>query len=174
MLLTLDSCVVFAAVNREETHDLSSIDKLLSQATSGRFRIQLAEAFHRDMSRTNRNEGANSARDSWLADSPVLPNPVGGIFRVGVSLFDSNDMLCGEGMSTLNDKLVELLPPKGADSNPSRAYSDIDHLLAHAFSRADIFVTVDERSILNKQEELLELGIRVLTPEMVLKVAGIF
>lgn len=172
MLLTLDSCVVFAAVNREETHDLLSIEKLFSLASSGIFRIQLTEAFNRDASRKSGDDELTAERDAWLADSPVLPTSAGGVFRIGVSLLDSNDMLCDEAMAALNEKLIELLPPKGADLNPSKAFSDIDHLLAHAYSEADIFVTVDKRTILNKQKELLDLGIRVLTPKMTLKVTG--
>ncbi|MTA28975.1 MAG: hypothetical protein F2562_08995 [Actinobacteria bacterium] len=169
MLLTLDSCVVFAAVKREELHDLASIDGLFSLATSGRFRIQLTEAFNRDMSRKSGADELTAERDAWLADSPVLPTPAGGVSRIGVSLLDSNDMLCDKDTAVLNDKLVELLPPKGADSNPSKAYSDIDHLLAHAFSGADVFVTVDERTILNKQQELWGLGLRVLRPSEALR-----
>ena len=164
MILTFDTCVVLAAVNREESHDLASIDQLFELAASGRISIQLTEAFRRDLSRTIKNDATSVARRNWLVESPVMPSPVGGVFRLDVSPLDSNDMLCDEKTETLNDKLIELLGVNRSIADPSKAYSDIDHLLAHALSGADIFVTVDERTILNKQEELCRLGLKVLKP----------
>jgi hypothetical protein len=78
-------------------------------------------------------------------------------------------MLCGEETVLLNDKLIELLGIQGKATNPSRAYSDIDHLLAHALSGADMFVTVDEGTILNRQQELWGLGLKVLRPAEALR-----
>lgn len=164
MILTLDTCVVLAAVNREESHDLASIDQLFELAASGRISIQLTEAFRRDLSRTIKDEATSAARRNWLAESPVMPSPVGGVFRLDVSLLGSNDMLCDKRTETLNDTLIELLGVNRSLADPSKAYSDIDHLLAHAISGADILVTVDERTILNKQEELWRLGLKVLKP----------
>lgn len=164
MILTLDTCVVLAAVNREESHDLASIDQLFELAASGQISIQLTEAFRRDLSRTIKDEATSVARRNWLVESPVLPSPVGGVFRLDVSPLGSNDMFCDEKTETLNDKLIELLGVNRSIADPSKAYSDIDHLLAHAISGADIFVTVDERTILNKQEELWRLGLKVLKP----------
>jgi hypothetical protein len=78
-------------------------------------------------------------------------------------------MLCGDETVFLNDKLIELLGIQGKAANPSRAYSDIDHLLAHALSGADMFVTVDEGTILNRKQELWGLGLKVLRPAEALR-----
>lgn len=169
MILTLDTCVVLAAVNREESHDLASIDQLFELAASGRISMQLTEAFRRDLSRTIKDEATSVARRNWLAESPVMPSPVGGVFRLDVSPLGSNDMFCDEKTETLNDKLIELLGVNRSIADPSKAYSDIDHLLAHAISGADTFVTVDEDTILNKQQELLGLGLKVFRPAEALR-----
>jgi hypothetical protein len=172
MLLTLDSCVVFAALRREVCHDLASIDQLFASADEGRISLQLTEAFRKDLSRDMGDGEASAARDGRLAELPVLSKTVGGVFRLNVSLLSSNDVLSDEIFGSLNLKLIKLLRPKGADSNPSKAFSDIDHLLAHAISGADVFVTVDERTILNRQRALWGLNLRVLRPVEALRWAA--
>ena len=168
LLLTFDSSVIFAVIKRETYHDLSAIEQLISLARESIISIQVTEAFRRDVSRSRVSEVIARQLD-WLAKSPVLQGSVGGVFRLDVSLLGSNDMLCDKRTETLNDKLIELLGIQGKAANPSRAYSDIDHLLAHALSGADMFVTVDEDTILNRQQELWGLGLKVLRPAEALR-----
>lgn len=168
LLLTFDSSVIFAVIKRETYHDLSAIEQLISLARESIISIQVTEAFRRDVSRSRVSEVIARQLD-WLAKSPVLQGSVGGVFRLDVSLLGSNDMLCDKRTETLNDKLIELLGIQGKAANPSRAYSDIDHLLAHALSGADMFVTVDEDTILNRQKELWGLGLKVLRPAEALR-----
>ena len=168
LLLTFDSSVIFAVIKRETYHDLSAIDQLISLAQESIISIQVTEAFRRDVSRSRVSEVIARQLD-WLAKSPVLQGSVGGVFRLDVSLLGSNDMLCDKRTETLNNKLIELLGIQGKAANPSRAYSDIDHLLAHALSGADMFVTVDEDTILNRQQELWGLGLKVLRPAEALR-----
>ena len=168
LLLTFDSSVIFAVIKRETYHDLSAIEQLISLARESIISIQVTEAFRRDVSRSRVSEVIARQLD-WLAKSPVLQGSVGGVFRLDVSLLGSNDMLCDKRTETLNDKLIELLGIQGKAANPSRAYSDIDHLLAHALSGADMFVTVDEDTILNRQKGLWGLGLKVLRPAEALR-----
>ena len=168
LLLTFDSSVIFAVIKRETYHDLSAIDQLISLARESIISIQVTEAFRRDVSRSRVSEVIATQLD-WLAKSPVLQGSVGGAFRLDVSSLGSSDMLCGDETVFLNDKLIELLGIQGKAANPSKAYSDIDHLLAHALSGADMFVTVDEDTILNRQQELWGLGLKVLRPAEALR-----
>jgi len=158
---TIDTSVVIAADKREEEHDLPSIDRLIELGQVGTVALQLAEAYERDFSRFTDPSGRLQRLD-WLARSPVAARRASGAIRLDVSALDGNDLLTDGDVAQLDKALIDLLGVRG---NPlAKAYSDIDHLIAHYMSGADAFITVDSKTILRHRERLAELGIVVLTP----------
>jgi hypothetical protein len=160
MRYTIDTSVVIAADKREEEHDLPSIDRLIELGHEGTVDLQLAEAYERDFARFSDHD-ARLQRLDWLAKSPVATRRASGAFRLDVSELDGNDLLADD-VAHLDKALIDLLGIRGEPS--AKAYSDIDHLIAHYMSGADAFITVDSKTILCHHEALAELGIVVLTP----------
>lgn len=122
--------------------------------------LQLAEAYERDFSRYTDNDGRRQ-RLTWLQGSPVAKQWTGGAFRLDVSCLGNNDMVVSDEQSALERHLVEILGTRGTPT--AKAYSDIDHLLAHHMSGADAFITVDQSTILKHLDALAAHGITVLT-----------
>ena len=99
---------------------------------------------------------------------------VGGIFRLDVSTLGGPDVLGGGGDVDLDHQLRMILAPTvtkrpipGHEVAPhaaAKAFSDIDHLIAHLRSGADAFVTLDVSTILNRGSALADLGIVVCRP----------
>lgn len=123
--------------------------------------LQLAEAYERDFSRYTDHDG-RQRRLAWLQQNPVADRRASGAFRLDVSVLGGNDVLVGEEEAALSQELTALLGVRGQPA--AKAYSDIDHLLAHYMSRADGFVTVDQETILTHRDALAALGVTVLTP----------
>ena len=161
MRYTLDTSIVSAADRRLKEHDLASIDRLIKLGHDGTLILQLTEAFERDFSRYEGAEGRQQRLD-WLLQSPVVEKRASGTFRLDVSSLDGNDLLADDDTLRLDRALRDLLGVRG--TSPAKAYSDIDHLIAHHRSGADTFITVDSKTILRHHETLAELGIVVLTP----------
>jgi hypothetical protein len=122
--------------------------------------LQLAEAYERDFSRYTDCDGRDQ-RLSWLQQNPVAERRASGAFRLDVSELGGNDVIVDKE-ALLSRELVTILKARGSPT--ARAYSDIDHLLAHHMSGADAFVTVDQSTILNHKNALAAHGITVLTP----------
>ena len=160
MRYTLDTSVVIAVDKREEDHDLPSIDRLVELGHQGTVDLQLAEAYERDFSRFT-DLGGRVQRLDWLAKSPVATRRASGASRLDVSELDGNDLLADD-VAHLDKALIDLLGVRGEPA--AKAYSDIDHLIAHYMSGADAFITVDSKTILRRRERLAELGIVVLAP----------
>jgi len=158
---TLDTSIVSAADRRLSEHDLISIDRLIELGREGTVMLQLAEAYERDFSRHVGDERRQRRLD-WLLQSPVVEKRASGAFRLDVSSLDGNDLLADGDVVQLDKALIDLLGVRGEP--PAKAYSDIDHLIAHYMSGADAFITVDSKTILRHRERLAELGIVVLTP----------
>jgi hypothetical protein len=165
-LLTLDTSVVVAAEQRQTRHDLPSIDRLIDLAVAGVVKLQLCEAYERDFARYPDDEG-RQRRLAWLRNSPVIPRRASGGIRLGVSSLDGNDLLATPEQAEVNQWLTELLGVRG--TRPSKAYSDIDHLLAHLMAGAAAFVTVDSKTILRHREQLRTRGVTVVTPAEALR-----
>ena len=161
MRYTLDTSIVSAADRRLSEHDLISIDRLIELGREGTVMLQLAEAYERDFSRYVGDERRQRRLD-WLLQSPVVEKRASGAFRLDVSPLDGNDLLADCDVVQLDKALIDLLGVRGEPA--ARAYSDIDHLIAHYMSGADAFITVDSKTILRHRERLAELGIVVLTP----------
>ena len=170
VLFTVDTCVLIALQKDEPEHDIDSIRQLFRAALTGRVCLQLTAAFERDCVRNIQTTGAvQRAEDllDWVSGQPVMPERAGGAFRLDVSTFGGDDLVCDEEMVELSDRLEALLPePKVKRSRQDVAYrySDIDHLLAHHLSKADAFVTIDRATILDFQKDLESLGLTVCTP----------
>jgi hypothetical protein len=161
ILFTLDTSIVCAADHRQTSHDLESIDRLIELGHQGVITLQLAEAYERDFSRYTGDE-RRYQRLVWLQTNPVLEYRASGAFRLDVSSLGGNDALIGSKEASLDRDLLASLRAKG---NPiAKAYSDIDHLLAHQMSGADAFVTEDEKTILKRRDVLATLNVVVLTP----------
>lgn len=160
MKYTIDTSVVIAADKREEEHDLPSIDRLIELGHEGTVDLQLAEAYERDFARFSDHD-ARLQRLDWLAKSPVATRRASGASRLDVSELDGNDLLADD-VAHLDKALIDLLGVRGEPA--AKAYSDIDHLIAHYMSGADAFITVDSKTILRRRERLAELGIVVLAP----------
>jgi len=158
---TLDTSIVIAADKRQTVHDLESIDRLIELGHQGSITLQLTEAYERDFSRYDDHVGRQQ-RLGWLQQNPITEHRSSGAFRLGVSVLDGNDILIDSDEATLNDQLIAILGVRG--QSVAKAYSDIDHLLAHSRSKADAFITVDESTILNRRHALALLGITVLSP----------
>ncbi len=123
--------------------------------------LQLAEAYERDFSRYTDHDGRRQ-RLAWLQQNPVAERRASGACRLDVSVVDGNDLIVGDEEATLDQQLVAILRVRGGPA--PKAYSDIDHLLAHHMSGADAFVTVDQSTILNHRDALAAHGITVLNP----------
>lgn len=150
---------------REQEHDLAAIDRIIELGWSGDVELWLTESHDRDLSR-HRNSAARRQRIAWLQTRPIVPRRLGGPFRLSVGHLDSDDALASAQQSDLEASLKAILPRIArADRNPDKAYSDIDHLLAHRDSGNDAFVTVDRKTILRFQEDLRKLGIAALAPQ---------
>jgi hypothetical protein len=158
---TIDTSVVIAADQRQEQHDLPSINRLIELGHEGTVMLQLAEAYERDFSRYVGHDRRQRRLD-WLLQSPVVEKRASGAVRLDVGSLDGNDLQADGDVDHLDKALIDILGVRG---NPlARAYSDIDHLIAHRMSGADAFITVDADTILCHHEALAELGILVLTP----------
>jgi hypothetical protein len=175
LTLTLDTnCVSAAAAPQtsDSSAEVAAILELVDRAKAGRVKLQLTAAYDRDVERW-RDASGRARRADWLAGVPVV-RPVGGVFRLDVSVLGGPDVLASDAEVALDERLRAVLAPtksaraiqghEEAPSLASKAFSDIDHLIAHVRSGADAFVTLDMATILCRRERLADDGIRVCTP----------
>lgn len=175
-LLTLDTSCVSALANPQPSNDKAEVvalEQLVDLARHGDVALQLTEAYERDFDRWEDPEGRR-ARLDWLAKADHLRRRVGGILRLDASVFDGPDVLAGPADVELDRRLRDLLRPSPGERDvPSyedepnaaaKAFSDIDHLVAHVRSGATRFVTLDVATILKRREGLEVLGIVACLP----------
>lgn len=174
-LLTLDtSCI--SALAKPQTSvpvaEVEALDALVDGAQVGALRLQLTASYERDFERWTDTAGREQ-RSAWLASAPTMAR-VGGIFRLDASVWDGRDVLAGDDDVDLDRRLRGILVPSlklddvpGHDEAPgeaAKAFSDIDHLIAHRRSGALLFVTLDVKTILRRAARLAELAINVCLP----------
>lgn len=168
-LLTLDTSCVSAVANPSKSNspvtEVAAIEKILEMASNGLVQLQLTTAYERDFDRWN-NPGGRAERLAWLERAPVLTIRAPGVFRLNVSVLTGEDGLAGRGEADLDKALRSILPGDYTvpGNDPARDFSDIDHLLAHHLSGASMFVTLDQKTILSKRDQLGEIGIAVGLP----------
>ena len=144
---------------------------------NGSVQLQLAAAYEDDIERDLSDE-RHRGRVAWEQSLPPTPR-VSGVFRFDVSrLDDPLTVLGGDRRAELDGLLRRLLEPnRRSQANPhertgdrdalAQLISDVDHLIAHDWSGADWFATMDG-GIRAKRTELAELGIAVGLPTMIL------
>ena len=164
MMLTLDTCVVLGLVNGDLDDEAAAAQDLIGLAELGVINLQLTESFRRDLAR-NRDPQRRIRNLDWLSTAPVARAIAGGPFRLDVSTLDTADFTADPELELLSQELEALFEMKG--KTPDQQYSDIDHLLAHKYSDADVFVTVDCATILRFREGLETLGILTALPSEV-------
>jgi hypothetical protein len=174
-LLTLDTCCISALANPTATNDpseVTALQRIVDLALEGRVQLQVTAAYERDAIRWRCVDG-QAARAAWLASAPELPRAPGG-FRLDVSELQGGDVLGGQEDVDLDQQLRSILRPslsalalsshEEAPGAATKLLSDIDHLMAHRRSGADAFVTTDVKTILNRAEALVGVGIIVCRP----------
>jgi len=175
LTLTLDTNCVSAAVSPQPSDpptEVAAILELVDAVKTDRVKLQLAAAYDRDVERWRDRDGRKK-RSEWLANIPVVRS-VGGVFRLDVSVLGGPDVLASDVEVALDASLRALLAPTktarpipGHEEAPgvaAKVFSDIDHLIAHARSSADAFVTLDEATILSRRVGLAHQGIEVCRP----------
>jgi hypothetical protein len=179
VVVTLDTCCVSAIAHDEAAHgeQVEAIGALIDLARVGRIGLQVTTAYERDFERL-RDEGKRSERLAWLSTAPVI-DTVGGVLRWDVSVWDGLDVWAGDDEAELADRVRAIVAPgtmrpdmvSSDESNPGRAakaFSDTDHLIAHAMSAAAWFATIDTKTILCHRAALAEIGVHVALPSEIL------
>lgn len=141
-LLTLDTSCISALANSQTSvpvAEVEALDALVDGAQVGELRLQLTASYERDFERWTDTAG-RAQRRAWLASAPTMAR-VGGIFRFDASVWDGPDVLAGDDDVELDRRLRGILVPSlkladvpGHDEAPggaAKAFSDIDHLIAH-------------------------------------------
>lgn len=175
-VFTLDTSCVIAVVKAEP--DAIAVEGLIDAARAGQVKLWTTAAFDADMTRaSNENLSANLG---WLADQPILQGAPGP-FRLGYSMLDGPDVLISEADAEAVAAVEGIvlpaqyrqdqvsLPEEAFIAKWNRRTNDVQHLAAHHIAGHDAFVTSDRDDIINKRDQLLELGIRVYTPEEALR-----
>ncbi len=178
--ITLDTCCVSALANPSPTDDPNEVWALqtfVRKFEEGTVQLQLAAAYEDDVERDPSDE-RRRGRVAWEQSLPPIPR-VAGVFRFDVSrLDDPLTVLGGDRQAELDKLLRGLLEPNrqsqanldervGDRDALAQLISDVDHLIAHDWSGADWFATMDG-GILAKRTELAELGIAVGLPTLIL------
>jgi hypothetical protein len=96
-----------------------------------------------------------------------MHSPAGSLFRIGFSRIGSGDAIASDNDVIESHALMDLLFPNADPTNEKHHNRcvDVDHLIAHKKSGADIFVTTDG-AMLNRATQLLNgHGITVMSPK---------
>lgn len=167
-MLTLDTNSLINLLD-ERTETATSVDQIralfaleVDGAVSMAITTRVAADIGRDTNATRRLK--------MIAKLDGLP-VIGTIGRVGVTTVGSGDVAAGDDLVELEQQVGQILTPGGvsmADKRAPNKLADRDHLVGHAMSRRDIFVT-DDGGILGKGHALRDrLGITVMNPTQAL------
>lgn len=164
-----------ALANPQDTNDpveVTALEQIVDLARDGLIRLQVTTAYERDFARWNNPEGRD-ARLAWLSSAPPLPR-ASGVFRLDVSALDGGDVFASEVEVELDRQLRAVLRPsltarpappyEEAPGVAMKAFSDIDHFVAHWRSGANAFVTLDTKTILKRRQALGQLSITACKP----------
>lgn len=174
-VITLDTVCISALANPSDTNDpdeVAALTDLVQRFRHDEVRLQVTPAYGRDFDRW-KDEAGREERLKWLAAVPAIPRAPG-VFRLDVSVLNGPDLLGGDADVVLDRQLRELLEPvrrdpvnllsyEDAPGVAAKVMSDVDHLIAHQFSGADWFTTLD-RGILRQRSALSALGLEVALP----------
>jgi hypothetical protein len=163
---TLDTSCIIAAVGGGQGSD--QIEELVELARSEKIGIFITSGFEVDQrNATNERHQANL---EWLACAPILPIP--GPFRLGMSHLGGLDVLTDDDIPAVDEAIAKIVVGKTPGEAPTKRMQDVHHLTAHPMAKCDGFVTLDQKDMIRKRDELKsELGIVILTPSEAVAIA---
>ena len=161
--ITIDTnCVIGLFDTKSQTAtSTSELRELVRYAFSGAIELYITTRVEVDFGRDKDDQ----RREEMLKNISMFP-VIGTVSRWNVSTWDSSDISIDLKRQKLADEVQRIIFPglTPTSSRYANKLADIDHLVGHALSGHDVFIT-DDGEILRRSSQLEGgIGIRVMRP----------
>lgn len=162
MRITFDTnCLINYFDTQSETATSSEeIAQLLRYATNGKVSVVISTRAEADL-----DQDKDEVRRDRIKQNLAMFDVIGSVLRWDESKWDSGDVWADREPGGLADELQKILFPnlQREEKRFGNKIRDVDHLVAHALDKRDIFVT-DDGHLNRRVDELAKFGIVVMRP----------
>ncbi|WP_144430617.1 hypothetical protein [Jannaschia donghaensis] len=162
MRITFDTnCLINHFDTQSKTATSSEeIAQLLRYATSGKVSVVISTRAEADL-----DQDKDRIRRDRIKRNLAMFDVIGSVLRWDESKWDGGDVWADGEPGALADEIQKILFPslKREEKRFGNKIRDVDHLVAHARDKRDIFVT-DDGHLNRRADELAKFGIVVMRP----------